>query len=152
MAPNEIIVSNPSRRVVPAAIAASLVVMFLPPLLFAFFESGEPGKAAAGAAGVMILACWFAYRAFRAPIEARFGPSGLALRGSRTLHYEMSQLRDWFFAVRVGPPTRAAPGTNALINLTMRDGTRFRGEVTSDEATRLADWLPRAANTIPAAD
>jgi hypothetical protein len=147
-----IVIRNPSRRLVPAGIAASVFVMFVPPLALSAVYSTETAKAVLGAVSVALVACYFAFSAWKAPVEGRFAKDGITLRSGKESHYELSQIRRWFFAVPNGLPTQSAPGTNAVLHLQMSNGVRFRGEVTSEEAAMLSDRLPNVAIANAIAD
>lgn len=147
MADNEIVIRNPSRRIVPIGIAACIVVMFVPPLVLSAVHSAEALKAIVGAIAMLLLAGWFLHSARNAPVEMRVSQDAVTVRSVKESHYALSQIRRWFFAVPRGLPTQSAPDTNALLVLQLEDGVRFRGEVTAQEAAVLARRLPHVAMT-----
>ncbi len=142
-----VVIRNSSRWLVPTGIAASVLVMFVPPLALSAVHSTEPAKAIAGAVAVTLTGLYFIYSALFAPVEARIGERITVHRPAKESHYELSQIRRWFFAIPNGLPTQSAPGTNAMLHIMLQDRTHFRGEVTADEAAQLAERLPHVANT-----
>ena len=140
-----VVLRNPSRLWTPLLTCAAIVVLFAPPIALGFVDRGATGASVGGAIFFAASAAWFARSAWRAPIELRLA-DGDALtigRPRRVDRYAAADVAHWSFGVPDGAPTQSAPATNALLMLALRDGTRFRGEVTSDEARRIAAWLGR---------
>lgn len=142
-----VILRNTSRVIIPASIGVLVLVMFVPPLVLHALESSAPAKSIMGAVAVLLVAIYYGYSAVRAPMEARFDDGIRIRRLVKESHYELSQVRKWFFAVPSGSPTQSSPRSNALLQLWMQDGTHFRAEVTAEEAACLAATLPHVAIT-----
>ncbi len=142
-----LVVRNPARVCVPAAIGALVLLMFLPPLVLLAVSTPDSLKASLGAAAVLMVGLYFGYSAVSSPFEARLD-SEIEIRSLyRRWRYQMSQVRQWHFAIPNGAPTTQSPNTNALLQLWMRDGRHFRGEVTAEEAAWVTACLPHVAIT-----
>ena len=145
-----IVIRNPMRFWVPLITAALMVVMFAPPFALGWRDRGATWPAIAGVAFFAICAAWFARSAWRAPIELTFADGLTIRRPRRSDRHAGDDVKRWTFALPEGPPTQGAPGTNALLILSLRDGTHFRGEVTSDEGRAIAAWFRRHAPRVTA--
>jgi hypothetical protein len=128
------------RFLVPAGTAAFVIAMFVAPVLI----SGIRGtKVAIGAAVMVVCVLWLFRSAWRAPHTLRMSDRGFAIeRFSGRGIYAFTDIRKWWFAIPNAPPTQSPPATNGVLYLVLADSTRFRGEVTSEEAARIAEWLP----------
>lgn len=132
--------SNPMRYLSPAGTALLGLVMFVPPIALAD-EHGV--KVIAGAAGLIFILAWLLFAAWRAPFELSIDRSRLVLRRwSGSTAYDIARVRKWWFAIPDGPPTTSPPPTNGVLYVVFDDRTRFRAEVTADEARQIAATLP----------
>lgn len=133
-------VSNPMRYLVPAGTAALAVVMFLIPVAFVRISTLQ---ASVGALFLVACVLWLLRSAWKAPHALAVEEDAATVRSlSGERRFPLRDIRSWRFAVPDGPPTQSAPQTNAVLYITFADGTRFRGEVTADEASALAVILP----------
>lgn len=139
-----IVIRNASRLWMPLLTSVAIVVLFAPPIALGFIDRGATPAAVAGTLVFAASAAWFARSAWRAPVELRLGDElAIARPRGRVDRYDARAIGRWWFGVPDGPPTQSPPTSNALLMLALADGTRFRGEVTSDEARRVAAWIAR---------
>ena len=132
--------SNPMRYLVPIGTALLALVMFIPPIVLVHASNT---RTFAGVLMLVGIVLWLIRSAWRAPFEMTIQSAGLAVRRwSGDRHYTLKRVRKWWFAVPDGPPTKVAPATNGVLYVVLDDRTRFRAEVTADEATRIATILP----------
>jgi hypothetical protein len=141
--------SNPMRYLVPIGTAVFAAVMFVTPVMLAGIDNR---KVAIGTAALIFCVLWLIRSAWRAPHELTLDQSGADVRrlsGSR--HYALSQVSKWWFAIPDGPPTQLPPASNGVLYVVLDDRTRFRAEVTADEASRIAGILVGVTLASPAA-
>ena len=132
--------SNPMRYIVPIGTALLALLMFIPPLAFATIGGG---KMIVGIAILILSVLWLLRSAWRAPFEMTIEPAGVAVRRwSGERRYEAGRVRKWWFAIPDGKPTNTPPATNGVLYVVLDDRTRFRAEVTAEEARDLARLLP----------
>jgi hypothetical protein len=141
--------SNPMRYLVPIGTAVGAIVMFMVPVAVAGIADT---KVAIGSAALLVIVAWLFRSAWRAPHALRLDDGTLAIaRLSGERAYGFADVRKWWFAVPNGPPTQSPPATNGVLYVVLADSTRFRGEVTSDEAVQVARVLVGTTLASPAA-
>lgn len=133
---------NRTRLLSPLWTFVLCTLMFGPLLVMAVSRYSTP-RVLIGSAAFGLMIAWCAVAALRAPYAMTI--DGESVRVRRGLRKEkrspLADVRRWFFSIPDGLPTQAAPTTNALLSLKLADGTRFRAEVTADEAGVIAGWL-----------
>jgi hypothetical protein len=144
---NAITLRNPSRVLVPLISLGLVALMYVPVLVMTTTDHGEGHiRYALGTTAFLFCMAWLGYSGLRAPHTAVIEPSGLTLRRILgTWRYEPGELVSWSFARDGAPPDQTPPDPNGLLMLRMRDGSKFRAEVTRDEAVALIAMLPKTA-------
>jgi hypothetical protein len=138
----------PLRVISPLATAVLGSVMFLPPLVLADWSGPFRIQVTLGVAILLGTIALFVRSGFRAPFEMRFEPGGLYVRRLlRETRYELADVASWRFAVPNAPATQAPPPENGVLFVTFTDRTRFRAEVTHEEAV---DWVNLMSTAGPA--
>jgi hypothetical protein len=143
---SQIVLSNPSRLWVPVISLGLVGLMFGPAMALSPSLNADPVRFGLGLSVMLISMLWLALSAWRAPFRASI--SSDEIRVDRLMRSRSCGPVDvvwWQFAVPEGAPTRTAPSTNALLMLRLADGTRFRAEVTAEQAAAVADILGRQA-------
>lgn len=131
---------NPMRYLVPVGTALGAIVMFIAPVVVAGVNDR---KVAIGAAVLLLCVLWLLRSAWRAPYAMILDVAGArVLRWSGERQYAFTQFRKWWFAIPDGPPTKVPPPDNGILYAVLDDGTRFRAEVTADQATHVVSLLP----------
>lgn len=140
MTSEPIILANPMRYFVPIGTAIGAVIMFVVPVVLA----GITGiKVSVGAGVLLVCVLWLFRSAYRAPHGLRLDKKTLTIeRLAGPRDYAFADVRKWWFAIPDGPPTQSPPATNGVLYLTLTDSTRFRGEVSAEQAAEIARMLP----------
>lgn len=135
---------NPSRVLVPFISLGLLAVMYVPVIVMTATDHGDTHlRFVLGSAAFLFCLAWLGYSGLRAPHTATIDTSGISVR--RVLgswRYECSDVAAWSFARDGAKPDQSLPEANALLMLRLRDGTKFRAEVTQQEASTLRSLLP----------
>lgn len=143
-APARFVLRNPNRLWVPLITFAAVVVMFAPPIALGFRANGASASTIAGTVVFALSAASLIRSASRAPVSLRIDGDALLIgRPRRVDRFGGDRVRRWTFSLPDGPPSRAAPASNALLIVTFDEGTTFRGEITSDESRIVAAWFAR---------
>lgn len=137
---------NPSRMLVPLISLTIVSVMYTPVIAMTSTDHGDGHlRFALGTTAFLFCMAWLVYSGFRAPHTAVIAADGLTVsRILGTKRYEPSQVASWSFARDGAPPDQTPPDPNGLLLLRLKDGTKFRAEVTRGEAESLIALLPRA--------
>lgn len=136
-----ITLTNRTRFLSPAITFALCMVMFGPLLALTYFD-GPTAKTVTGATVFLLCIVWCGISALRAPHTLTIDGGSLRIhRMRRETTYSIADIADWYFSIPDGLPTRSPPSTNALLQLKLADRTRFRAEVTAEEAAIVARHL-----------
>jgi hypothetical protein len=136
---------NPSRFLVPFISLALIAVMYVPVIAMTSTDHGDGHlRYALGTTAFLFCMAWLGYSGLRAPHTATINSAGIAVkRVLGSWQYELADVVSWSFARDGAVPSQTPPDTNGLLMLRLRDGTKFRAEVTRDEAVQLTTMLPR---------
>jgi hypothetical protein len=135
-----LVLDDKPRLIVPLISLAIVGVMFLPVVVMVMLD---PRQTLAGywiGAAVMIVSILaLLFRALKAPY--RLTVSRAQLRIDRVWSpgvYTIADIAEWKIAQADKLPQQAAPKVNGLLLLKLADGTRFRSEITREQAIR---WI-----------
>lgn len=142
---NAITLRNPSRFLVPFISLGLIAVMYVPVIVMTSTDHGDGHvRYALGTTAFLFCMAWLGYSGLRAPHTATIDSAGVAMkRVLGSWRYETDDIVSWSFARDGAPPSQTPPDSNGLLMLRLRDGTKFRAEVTHDEAVQLTTMLPR---------